>query len=339
MKKIKFFVCVLAVCFCVFLAVSCTACTNPFVNLGSECNSVSIVSYNTQTFFDAVEDGGEFKEFKGNKSKWSKEKYAERLMRLKEAVHIAAVRLGFGETDIPDILVLQEIESKTVIEDFCKLLPLDNSYRYAVFIPSKKQGAFSTALLSKFPVDGVKVYDVYAGNTDLRPLVECRIKLRTAKTEEEIVLLNVHWKSKVGKGETDKIRFLQEKQAFDRLCFLEKTEPDTPFVLCGDFNQVFTEFSLLNEFPNCWDSEDYKEAAENGIQKAGSYFFKDSWEDIDHIFYSRNLKDGRNFDLTFFCVIDSPPLINKNGEPSRYSVLSGSGYSDHLPIGCVLKLQ
>lgn len=339
MKKIKILISPLLFCFCVFLTVSCTACSNPFAGINRERDTVSIVSYNAQTFFDAVEDGSEFKEFKGNKSKWSKEKYAERLVRLEEAAHLASVRLGFAENDIPDIFVLQEIESEAVIEDFCKLLPLNNSYRYAVFIPPKKGAALGTALLSKFPISGTKTYDIYAKKELLRPLVECRVTVKTAKTETELVLLSVHWKSKSGKNKNTEIRRLQEKQAYEILKLLTESEPDTPVVLCGDFNQTSAEFSLLTEYPNCWNLREYKEALENGLQKPGTYFYKGLWENIDHFFYSQNLADGKDFDLDFFCIIDSPPLTEKNGTPAKYSVFSGNGYSDHLPIGCVLKLQ
>ena len=76
MKKLrKILTLSIFICFC-FILCACTGCTNVFrlQNIGKD--EISIVSYNAQTFFDAVEDGREFKEFKGSKTKWSKEKYA-----------------------------------------------------------------------------------------------------------------------------------------------------------------------------------------------------------------------------------------------------------------------
>lgn len=333
---------------CIFfstLAFSCTSCSNPSYGGSEEKNAIFIVSYNAQTFFDAVEDGCEFKEFKGTKTKWSKAKYGERLERLKEAVHLACQQLGANYEneqkipEMPDILVLQEIESKAVIEDFCKLLPYHSSYPYAVFIPNKKGGAFTTALLSKIPITETMVYELHTENKHLRPLVKTRLTVKTSEKKLDLVLFNVHWKSKVGTDESDKTRFLQEKQVYAKLCSLQKAEPDTPFIVCGDFNQPLNEFSLLNEFNNCWNLEKYKDAVLYGSQKAGSYCFKNNWEGIDHFFYSDNLKDKKDLDLDFFCVVDSAPLVDNKGEPARYSVFSGNGYSDHLPIGCVLKLQ
>ncbi|UTC66359.1 MULTISPECIES: endonuclease/exonuclease/phosphatase family protein [unclassified Treponema] len=325
-------------CFCLLL-LSCTGCTNVFRLQNIEKDTISIVSYNAQTFFDAVEDGSEFKEFKGSKTKWSKERYAERLSRLKETLNLSCLGLGLSEKDMPDILILQEIESQTVIDDFCKSLPLRNSYKYAVFIPPKKGGAFSTALLSKFPIIETKVFNIYSGKSILRPLIEARIRISESGGNRELMILNVHWKSKVGNSGSENLRRMQEEQAYKRLLELKNTEPQTPFIICGDFNQTLKEFSLLSEFDNCWNIETYKNAVKEGSQPSGSYFYGNSWEGIDHFFYSDNLSDGKDFDLSFFCVINSRPLVDESGKPERYSVYTGKGYSDHLPIGIILKRQ
>ena len=50
----------------------CTRCT-PLTDTQFK-ESITLVTYNTQTFFDAVEDGTEFKEYKGSKSRWTNQK-------------------------------------------------------------------------------------------------------------------------------------------------------------------------------------------------------------------------------------------------------------------------
>jgi len=339
MKRVKnILVLFIFMCFCLLL-LSCAGCTNTFLSRNIKKDEISIVSYNAQTFFDAIEDGREFKEFKGTKTKWSKERYTERLFRLKEALNLACLGLGLGEKDIPDILVLQEIESQTVLDDFCKILPINNAYKYAVFIPPKNGGAFSTALLSKFPIIETKVFNIYSGKTHLRPLVETRIRIGDSKEINELVLLNVHWKSKVGTSDSEALRRMQEEQAYKRLVELKNTEPQTPFIICGDFNQPLEEFLLLPEFDNCWNINAYQNAVNDGSQPQGSYFYKGKWEGIDHFFYSENLSDGKDFDISLFCVVNSRPLTDESGNPDKYSVHSGKGYSDHLPIGIILKRQ
>lgn len=340
MYKFQKIICAGGVVFiCIFVMSACVKCANPIKTDINGKGSVSIVSYNAQTFFDAIEDGNEFKEFKGTKTKWSKERYSERLLRLKEVLHLSSLKLGFSENDIPDILILQEIESRTVLEDFCKKLPMHNSYKYAAFIPAGKNAAFSNAVLSKFPINNISIFNIHCTEADLRPMFECKFKISTPKNDIEFFLFVVHWKSKVGKGQTDNIRALQEKQIYNRLKNLQTELPESFFILCGDFNQNPEEFSLLSEFENCWDFSRYNEALKTGGQAAGSYFYKNTWERIDHFFYSKNLSDGKDLEVSFFNVINLPPLIDKDGIPNKYTVFSGKGYSDHLPIGIVLKLQ
>lgn len=318
----------------IFLISSCSACNNVLTSYYKDKKTVSIVSYNTQTFFDAIEDGNEFKEFKGTKSKWSKQKYINRLSRLKYAVTVAGLHLEVKNNELPDILVLQEIESKTVLEDFCKQLPLHNSYEYAVFIPGGNNAAFSSAILSKFPIESTKVYRIHSPDTALRPLIESRIKIFKTGVHKELVLFSVHWKSKTGNNNGYEIRKLQEEQLYKRLKDLEKKEPGVHFIVCGDFNQTLPEFTYLKEFKNCWE---FNNEQNSTTRKNGSYFYKGKWEDIDHFFYSNNLEDGEGIELVNFNIADSYPLTNDTGIPAAYSVFSGEGFSDHLPIGIVLK--
>jgi len=155
-----------------------------------------------------------------------------------------------------------------------------------------------------------------------------------------LTVFSVHWKSKSGNyHKSSAIRKLQEEQLIRKITEHTNQSPAVPFIVCGDFNQTLEEFSLLSEFDNCWNIEAYRAAAQEGSQPAGSYFYKESWEGIDHFFYSDNLSDGKNFDLSFFCVINLKPLTDTSGKPDKYSVYSGKGYSDHLPIGIILKRQ
>lgn len=112
----------------------CTRCT-PLTDTQFK-KPVTLVTYNTQTFFDAVEDGTEFKEYKGSKSRWTDQKYRARLERLKNTMFAAGERLTGKKDRLPDIVVLQEIENDRVIEDFCKQLPSRENYPYAVCPPS-----------------------------------------------------------------------------------------------------------------------------------------------------------------------------------------------------------
>jgi len=91
-----FFACIVAGVF--FL--QCTRCT-PLTDTQFK-EPVTLVTYNAQTFFDAVEDGTEFKEYKGSKSRWTDQKYRARLGRLKDTIFTAGEKLTGKKDRLPD---------------------------------------------------------------------------------------------------------------------------------------------------------------------------------------------------------------------------------------------
>ena len=319
----------------------CTRCT-PLTDTQFK-KPVTLVTYNTQTFFDAVEDGTEFKEYKGSKSRWTDQKYRARLERLKNTMFAAGERLTGKKDRLPDIVVLQEIENDRVIEDFCKQLPSRENYPYAVCPPSSKD-AFTTVILSKYPIERYFAHRLYTERkASLRPLMEVVLNTGSKDVPRLLTVFAVHWKSKTGSSDSASIRTLQEAQLMKKIQEHREKNPNIPFVVCGDFNQTIEEFNQLSGFSVCWNIAGYKAEREGDIQPGGSYYFKDSWEKIDHIFYQSDADRYEVAETTsaagtafieplLFFVLYEPPLI-KDGKPVRYDVLTGDGYSDHLPLG------
>ncbi len=320
----------------------CTRCT-PLTDTKFK-ESVTLVTYNTQTFFDAVEDGTEFKEYKGSKSRWTAQKYKARLERLKNTMFAAGEKLSGKKDRLPDIVVLQEVENDRVIEDFCKQLPSGENYPYAVCPPRSEKSAFTTMILSKYPIERYFAHRLYTEQkVSLRPLMEVVLNTGSKDNPRLLTVFAVHWKSKTGGSGSVAVRALQEAQLIKKIQEHREKNPHIPFVVCGDFNQTLEEFNRLNEFSVCWDTEGYKEEHEAGTQPDGSYYFKNSWEKIDHIFYESGAADydtsetasdagSAYIEPLLFFVLYEPPLI-EDGKPVRYNVLTGEGYSDHLPLG------
>ena len=320
----------------------CTRCT-PLTDTKFK-EPVTLVTYNTQTFFDAVEDGTEFKEYKGSKSRWTAQKYKARLERLKNTMFAAGEKLSGKKDRLPDIVVLQEVENDRVIEDFCKQLPNGENYPYAVCPPRSEKSAFTTMILSKYPIERYFAQRLYTEQkVSLRPLMEVVLNTGSKDNPRLLTVFAVHWKSKTGGSGSVAVRALQEAQLIKKIQEHREKNPHIPFVVCGDFNQTLEEFNRLNEFSVCWDTEGYKEEHEAGTQPDGSYYFKNSWEKIDHIFYESGAADydtsetasdagSAYIEPLLFFVLYEPPLI-EDGKPVRYNVLTGEGYSDHLPLG------
>jgi len=312
----------------------CTQCT-PLTDTKLR-REITLVSYNTQTFFDAVEDGTEFKEFKGDKSRWTEQKYRTRLERLKQTVLTAGERLSGKQEYLPDIVVLQEIENDRVVEDFCKQLPKRGTYPYAVCPSRSGRDAFTTVILSKYPIENYFIHRLHTEDkTALRPLIEVVLNTGTKDTPRLLTVFAVHWKSKSGGPKSASIRSMQETQLISKLQEHKSKNPQTPFIVCGDFNQPLEEFSRMDGLTACWNIADYQIETEAGTQPGGSYYFKGIWEKIDHIFYNSGDYGSTGMgtiEPKVFFVLYEPPLIAE-GKPVRYNVLTGDGYSDHLPLG------
>ena len=73
--------------------------------------SLKILSWNVETFFDPVKQGSEYKDFSTSKN-WDKEKYTARLERLCSSIKSLNA----------DVLVLCEIENEGVLHDISNFL-------------------------------------------------------------------------------------------------------------------------------------------------------------------------------------------------------------------------
>ncbi len=286
-----------------------------------EKNTISLVSYNAQTFFDVIKDGREFKDFQN--ANWNEASYNERIDRLLEAVKICSNSLVEKE-DLPDILVLEEIESVEVLKDISKRLS-KNIYNQAIFI-QEKTSPFNTAIFSKYKILSAKAHNVYFENKVLRPIIEAELLALAGSEEINITVFAVHWKSK--RDENKIVRRMQEELLYNRM----KEKKSDFIIACGDFNQNLYEFSKMKSFDNAWNL--YKKDVDEDIGNVdGSYCYKGKWEKLDHFFYSSNSK----IKPIFFTVATKIPLV-RDGNINRYNIATKTGYSDHLPIGLLLEL-
>ena len=64
----------------------------------------------------------------------------------------------------------------------------------------------------------------------------------------------------------------------------------------------------------------------------GSYYYKDSWETIDHVLLSDALFNGQGWEYAGCRVLNQTPFTASSGTPYTYVPRSGRGLSDHLPL-------
>lgn len=320
-----------------------TGCKNQFVKdsafrrSGSSAEgqgsgqSISLVCWNVQTFFDAVTTGTEYKDFK-NSERWTKEKYVKRLEKLCEVM-----------TSLnPDIFVMEEIENEGVVQDIANTLAGGSwehkkCWQYACF--AKETGsAIGCAVFSRYELSGLKTHALdIRSQTSEQPSSRPLMQLTVSVENEELELFVNHWKSKSGgEEETEIWRDWQE------LILAENIEPSRPVVLCGDFNRSAEDF-ILDAKPgkktntvlrgssgavNLWSP--WFRSDGQFSTPAGSYYYNGNWERIDNIMISGNLT------MTSFSTVTESPVADEEGIPSSYKIYTGEGCSDHLPLKCVI---
>lgn len=316
-----------------------SSCESPLSFTKASSSRITVMTWNAQTFFDAINNGSEFDEFRigqGGKAggKWTQAKYDERLDRLCEVFIACGKRAGKESGAGPDIAVLEEIENAGVVRDIVNRLPQRSTYRHAAFIPPVSGSAFGSVVLSRYPVVSVSAHSVAGGETALRPLLEVTLQVG----DERVVVFAVHWKSKLGDSAgTGDIRLAQETLLADRIAALAASGESSSslWIACGDFNQKREECTVMNAYSNCWDG--WLARLDDGTVSGppGSYSYRGNWETIDNIFIPNSRASA--WQLEDFAVVAESPFADDQFVPLRYEAFSGKGYSDHLPLVMVLE--
>lgn len=308
------------------------------ISCGCDCSAagqspqrIRIATWNTQLMFDGIDDGSEFSEYSIANNRWSAQKYEIRLARLCDGLILCGTVSGMGPNTAPDIIVLQEIENERIVYDLCNRLPQRNGHRYGAFVPPAAGSAFGSAVLSRYPVIEVTAHSADCGPVIVRPVMEVAIDVQGTL----LTVFAVHWKSKAGADEGTETRRIQERLLVERMKILDKEHPGALYIVCGDFNQMPHEFSLLDGYANSWSLPVEKQA----LPLDGTYWYNDGWEAIDHFFCPSRLCDGLNPDIEQITLVAREPLLNAQGIPARYELYSGRGYSDHLPLVLTLRLE
>ena len=337
--------------FIVFIVIILSAgrCTLPLEDAGRR--TLRIMSYNAENIFDDVDNGSEYTEFDPGSGKWNESLYNTRLVNLAEVIK-AACRGG------PDIIALQEIENGKVAADLVSRYLKGMGYTAAA-VTRKENSAVQIGFISRVPFASITVHDVYTtAGAHTRPVLEVSIKTETGT----LYLFNNHWKSRIGGSrKTEELRLLDALLIRKRMQEITTRDPAADFLVLGDFNESYDEYertgkqyqtalmppgSLSDSLMVTGHAEVLSENNAFSLVYTpwrkysgdfGSYFYKGTWEKIDHTLMSYGLmcKDGYLYDS--FTVPDIPFILTAEGVPFSWNTRRGSGYSDHLPVLVTLK--
>jgi len=321
--------------------------------------SITVMTWNIHNLFDGKDNGFEYAEFL-EAAGWSTEKYRGRLNSVSAAIETIK--------PLPDVIVLQEIESLAVLADIASSLP--SGYLWSHFA-NNPGAAVGLGILSRLLIVGVKIHSItIGGDTTPRPVLEARIETG----EGAFVLFACHWKSKVGGDDaTENVRRASARVILRRIRELRESEPETGVIVAGDLNENHDEFyrqntrvisALLPDDPYCAQLTDCTQKDFIVISKNtppepihfpkdsivlfspwlsdldnGSYYYKKNWETIDHFLISGQFFDNALWEYEGTRIANDQPFANSNGTPVSYNARTGNGLSDHLPLLLTLKFM
>lgn len=127
-----------------------------------------------------------------------------------------------------DIIALQEVENKEILEELLNIAGLKDKYNIIVG-KSDVRGIAAAFLISKrFPIKKIEIHQ--NDSTFKRPPVEAIVELAPGFN---VKIFSVHLKSKIGASESD----IQRKKEATKLIEYAKKD-DLPTILMGDFNDT-----------------------------------------------------------------------------------------------------
>ncbi|MDX9958612.1 MAG: hypothetical protein RBT68_09245 [Spirochaetia bacterium] len=329
---------------------ACLRCDSGLASSGT----ITVMSYNLQTLFDPVDQGGEYDDFSVADGSWNQDLYRLRIAALASAIAAAA-------PGGPDVLVVQEVENRRVLKD---LAAAAGEYPYLAISPAEGS-ALACGLASRLPLRAVRAHRYQsdtaglsgAGSTSVpRYLLECELDAGS----QVLYVLAAHWKSKLGGAqETEPERQAAAVLAASVIRARLETEPSAALILAGDLNENPDEFVLAGSaYPTALMTADQGPGPWLSITSlAGeaapdrpvmycpwedyggySYLYDGKPERIDQLLLSPGLVGEGLPRLVSFSAEAPAFLLGSTGKPLGWSSRLASGYSDHLPIRVTLQL-
>lgn len=279
-------------------------------------DSFTVVTWNVQNMFNAVDDGNEYEEYLLC-SGWNESAYKARLG------NIATVFSYFSA----DAVVLNEVENGSVVKDIITKL---NDYPYYC-TAQENDGAISIAVISKYPILRSCVHSVEG----TRPILEADINTSNG----EVRIFAVHGKSKRDGEEASR---RTRRIMGETLQQVSKPDDKTLVILAGDFNEQISEKNIFCDVRYGISDAPIKVAPSYGsdywynpfldpdmiISCDGSYYYNSTWSYFDNILCSYS----PNWSISDAKIICKGILLTADGKPNAYNRSLLSGVSDHLPV-------
>jgi endonuclease/exonuclease/phosphatase family metal-dependent hydrolase len=269
---------------------------------------------------------------------WNEDVLAAKIKNLSRVIR--AYNKGRGA----DIVVLQEVENKNVLEMLVNNGLKGLGYKYISLVEGPDSRGIDVGVLSRYPVvsENIHLIDLTGIAKPSRGILEVKIKVG----KKTITVFGNHWPSQHNPSEA---RFA----ASERLIELAHNADSNIVIATGDFNT--TKKDLPNGIENLRGTfTDVEERSRKLLFKklwSGTHWYKGHWGSLDKIFVLKGSKKAkvklRSFNILSykFLLGEKKWTDRETGEvtiyrnvPYRFNLRNKTGYSDHLPIAVKLKL-
>ncbi|NLV83830.1 MAG: hypothetical protein GXY60_04650 [Spirochaetales bacterium] len=335
----------------IVLCTAVTACSCSLEDQRVSDGILTVMTYNVCNLFDTVTDGTEYPEYTPEAG-WTVGSYGRRLELISQAI-------VQGQTYVPDIVVLQEIEHERVMQALVERHLSAYGLRWLA-TTSDAESAIQVGIVSRYPIQHAVVH----GIDGLRSILEVEIETPV----EPICLFALHAKSqREGEKVTEPLRILTMAALKDAIEQRLKYNSQSPILVAGDFNEsADAYYRWKSEFPTAlvpatdshaplyerqgsilitgappvrgqWYSWWLDPQQFTDAEATGSYWYKGVWESFDQILASSECFDGKGWDFDCGHVKANKQICDPSGIPYVWDERRRTGFSDHLPVYIVLK--
>jgi len=322
-------------------------------------DTVTVLFWNVENFFDLTLDGNEYPEYRPGSNGWDQFTYEVKL------ANVASVLAGANA----DVVGLCEIENaRTVAALAEELRRRGRDYPYTAVADKPNPTLTMPSLLSRFPITAstgiatVRTDDNYDSRNILRAEV--------AIAADTLTIFVCHWPSK---RHAESYRLATAESL---AVALRQLPPGRDYLIVGDLNADYNECEIVataglddaggrtgvnhvlrtvsssptrfvdyvdqTELASCGPGCHYDLWLELAENRRGSYAHRPRWTTPDHMLIPASLQDstGLSYLDNSFAVYTRHDSLLSHGEPYAWQVRykkkelwhAGKGYSDHLPV-------
>jgi predicted extracellular nuclease len=297
-----------------------------------------VACWNVENLFDTVDDPAVEKDeefIPTAKKKWTEERFETKCRRLARVIKDMNKRRG------PDILGLCEVENRAVIEALISALELRKRDYGIVHKDSPSTRGIDCALIYDQGKVKLKSSDFIAVKSwRTRDIVEAEF----AAGEYSFFVFVNHWTARMG-ASTFKGRVAAAKTLRKRIDEIFTKDSKADILVIGNLNDEPVSDSIREHLKASTDRESLEEGdlfnpmgPLHEDPNKGTCNYGRQWLVLDHVIMSQGLLSDKGFRWK----PDSLEVVVKNyqlykpGTPQAKHRYFG-GYSDHLPVACVIE--